>query len=95
MRAGDVALDDEAHVVSKRGVPALPTEHTLLRFLMRNVDLAFSRGQILNDQWTTGFNASGRSSTLSCRHCTTRSRQPAEADSHDRRLRIPTRGASS
>ena len=57
-KAGDLALDDEAHVVRKAGVPIAlsPTEYKLLRFLMRNSGRALSRGQILDHVWDYDFN---------------------------------------
>jgi two-component system, OmpR family, response regulator len=56
--AGDVDLDDEAHVVRKAGVPVAlsPTEYKLLRFLIRNSGRALSRGQILDQVWDYDFN---------------------------------------
>ena len=57
-KAGDLDLDDEAHVVRKAGVPIAlsPTEYKLLRFLMRNSGRALSRGQILDHVWDYDFN---------------------------------------
>jgi two-component system OmpR family response regulator len=57
-KAGDVDLDDEAHVVRKAGVPVAlsPTEYKLLRFLIRNSGRALSRGQILDHVWDYDFN---------------------------------------
>jgi len=58
LSAGDLDLDDEAHVVRKGGVPVplSPTEYKLLRFLMRNPGRALSRGQILDHVWDYDFN---------------------------------------
>lgn len=57
-KAGDLDLDDEAHLVRKDGVPVAlsPTEYKLLRFLMRNSGRALSRGQILDHVWDYDFN---------------------------------------
>ncbi|MDQ1482543.1 MAG: two-component system, OmpR family, response regulator [Actinomycetota bacterium] len=57
-KAGDVDLDDEAHVVRKAGVPVAlsPTEYKLLRFMIRNSGRALSRGQILDHVWDYDFN---------------------------------------
>jgi two-component system OmpR family response regulator len=57
LTAGDVELDDGAHVVRKRGVEVAlsPTEYKLLRFLMRNAGNAMSRGQILDHVWDYDF----------------------------------------
>ena len=58
LSAGDLDLDDEAHVVRRGGVPVplSPTEYKLLRFLMRNPGRALSRGQILDHVWDYDFN---------------------------------------
>jgi two-component system OmpR family response regulator len=57
LTAGDVELDDGAHVVRKRGVEVAlsPTEYKLLRFLLRNAGNAMSRGQILDHVWDYDF----------------------------------------
>jgi two-component system OmpR family response regulator len=57
LTAGDVELDDDAHVVRKAGaeVALSPTEYKLLRFLMRNPGRALSRGQILDHVWDYDF----------------------------------------
>ena len=57
LTAGDVKLDDDAHVVRKAGVEVAlsPTEYKLLRFLMRNPGRALSRAQILDHVWDYGF----------------------------------------
>ena len=56
--AGDLVMDDDAHVVTRRGaeVSLSPTEYKLLRFLMRNAGLAMSRGQIIDHVWDYDFN---------------------------------------
>jgi two-component system, OmpR family, response regulator len=57
LTAGDVELDDDAHVVRKAGVEVAlsPTEYKLLRFLMRNPGRALSRAQILDHVWDYDF----------------------------------------
>jgi two-component system OmpR family response regulator len=57
LRAGDVELDDDAHVVRKAGVEVAlsPTEYKLLRFLLRNPGRALSRAQILDHVWDYDF----------------------------------------
>jgi two-component system, OmpR family, response regulator len=57
LSAGDVELDDDAHVVRKSGtnVELSPTEYKLLRFLMRNPGRALSRTQILDHVWDYHF----------------------------------------
>jgi two-component system, OmpR family, response regulator len=57
LTAGDVELDDDAHVVRKAGVEVAlsPTEYKLLRFLMRNTGRALSRAQILDHVWDYDF----------------------------------------
>lgn len=57
LTAGDVELDDDAHVVRKAGVEVglSPTEYKLLRFLMRNPGRALSRAQILDHVWDYDF----------------------------------------
>jgi two-component system OmpR family response regulator len=57
LTAGDVEIDDDAHVVRKAGVEVAlsPTEYKLLRFLMRNPGRALSRAQILDHVWDYDF----------------------------------------
>ena len=57
MSAGDIELNDNAHIVCKDGVPIAlsPTEYKLLRFLMRNAGRALSRAQILDHVWDYDF----------------------------------------
>jgi two-component system OmpR family response regulator len=64
LAAGDVELDDDAHVVRKGGVEVAlsPTEYKLLRFLMRNPGRALSRAQILDHVWDYDFD--GESSVV-------------------------------
>lgn len=64
LSAGDIELDDDAHVVRKAGVevPVSPTEYKLLRYLMRNAGRAVSRSQILDHVWDYDF--AGESSVL-------------------------------
>jgi two-component system OmpR family response regulator len=57
LAAGDIVIDDEAHIVTKAGVEIAlsPTEYKLLRFLMRNAGRAMGRGQILDHVWDYEF----------------------------------------
>jgi two-component system OmpR family response regulator len=57
LSAGDVELDDEAHLVRRAGVLVAlsPTEYKLLRYLMRNAGRALSRAQILDHVWDYDF----------------------------------------
>jgi two-component system OmpR family response regulator len=57
LTAGDVELDDEAHLVRKGGVLVAlsPTEYKLLWYLMRNAGRALSRAQILDHVWDYDF----------------------------------------
>ncbi len=57
LSAGDIEVDDDAHVVRKAGVEVAvsPTEYKLLRFLMRNPGRALSRAQILDHVWDYEF----------------------------------------
>jgi two-component system OmpR family response regulator len=57
LTAGDVELDDDAHIVRKAGVDVAlsPTEYKLLRFLMRNAGKVMSRAQILDHVWDYDF----------------------------------------
>jgi two-component system OmpR family response regulator len=54
---GDLALDEEAHEVSRAGVPIelSRTEFELLRFLMRNPRRVLSKAQILDRVWSYDF----------------------------------------
>jgi two-component system phosphate regulon response regulator PhoB len=49
-RAGDLALDDAAHVVSVRGrsVDLTATEYRILEFLMSHPDRVWSRTEIID-----------------------------------------------
>jgi two-component system OmpR family response regulator len=57
LSAGEVELDDEAHLVRKAGVliALSPTEYKLLRYLMLNAGRALSRAQILDHVWDYDF----------------------------------------
>jgi two-component system OmpR family response regulator len=57
LSAGEVELDDEAHLVRRAGVLVAlsPTEYKLLRYLMRNAGRALSRAQILDHVWDYDF----------------------------------------
>lgn len=56
--AGDVQLDDEAHIVRRAGnqVALSPTEYRLLRLLLRNQGRVLTRAQILDHVWDYDFN---------------------------------------
>lgn len=55
--AGDVELDDDAHLVRRAGqdVALSPTEFKLLRFLLRNPGRALTRAQIIDHVWDYDF----------------------------------------
>jgi two-component system OmpR family response regulator len=57
LTAGEVELDDDAHIVHRAGVEVAlsPTEYRLLRFLLRNPGRALSRAQILDHVWNYDF----------------------------------------
>jgi two-component system, OmpR family, response regulator len=56
--AGDVELDDDAHIVRLVGnqVALSPTEYRLLRLLLRNQGRVLTRAQILDHVWDYDFN---------------------------------------
>ncbi len=53
----DLEMDDDAHRVSRGGVPISlsPTEYKLLRYLLHNAGRVMSRGQILDAVWEYDF----------------------------------------
>lgn len=55
--AGDVELDDDAHLVRRGGqdITLSPTEFKLLRFLLRNPGRALTRAQIIDHVWDYDF----------------------------------------
>ena len=55
--AGDVELDDDAHMVWRAGheVALSPTEYRLLRFLLHNQGRVLSRAQLLDHVWDYDF----------------------------------------
>ncbi|MHB8293393.1 MAG: response regulator transcription factor [Acidimicrobiales bacterium] len=57
LRAGDLEMDDEAHLVRKAGVDVelSPTEYRLLRYLLRNEGRVLSKAQILDQIWQYDF----------------------------------------
>lgn len=61
---GRLLMDDEAHrvFVGGREIEMTQREYELLRFLMRNPEHAFSRGELLNRVW--GFDYDGESRTV-------------------------------
>ncbi len=61
LRCGDVAMDDDAHLVTKAGaeVPLSPTEYNLLRYLLTNTGRVVSKAQILDHVWDYDFGGDG------------------------------------
>jgi two-component system OmpR family response regulator len=57
LAAGDVELDEDAHVVRVAGddVVVSPTEFKLLRFMLRNKGKALTRAQIIDHVWDYDF----------------------------------------
>jgi two-component system OmpR family response regulator len=57
LAAGDVELDEDAHVVRVAGddVIVSPTEFKLLRFMLRNKGKALTRAQIIDHVWDYDF----------------------------------------
>ena len=57
LAAGDLELDDDAHLVTKGGevVHLTPTEYKLCRLLLTNAGRVVSRGQILDHVWEYDF----------------------------------------
>jgi two-component system, OmpR family, response regulator len=57
LRYADLALDDDAHTVTRAGVEIdlSPTEYLLLRYLLQNQERVLSRGQILDQVWRYDF----------------------------------------
>jgi two-component system, OmpR family, response regulator len=53
LRVADLELDEDAHEVTRAGMPVelTPTEYRLLRFLLVNAGRVVSKGQILNQVW--------------------------------------------
>ncbi len=61
LRCGDLAMDDDAHLVTKAGaeVPLSPTEYNLLRYLLANRGRVVSKAQILDHVWDYDFGGDG------------------------------------
>jgi len=61
LTVGDLELDPGARLVTRAGEPISlsPTEFTLLRFLMENVDHVLDRATILNHVWRYDFGGDG------------------------------------
>jgi two-component system OmpR family response regulator len=57
LRFGDIELNEDAHEVSRAGVPIdlSPTEFKLLRYLMLNAGRVLSKRQILDHVWEYGW----------------------------------------
>jgi two-component system OmpR family response regulator len=61
LRCGDLAMDDDAHLVTKAGqeVALSPTEYNLLRYLLLNSGRVVSKAQILDHVWDYDFGGDG------------------------------------
>jgi two-component system, OmpR family, response regulator len=61
LRCGDLAMDDDAHLVTKAGaeVALSPTEYNLLRYLLVNKGRVVSKAQILDHVWRYDFGGDG------------------------------------
>ena len=61
LRCADLALDDDAHRVTRAGedVALSPTEYSLLRYLLINRGRALSKAQILEHVWHYDFGGEG------------------------------------
>ena len=62
VRFGEIAVDREARVVTRRGevVHLTPKEFDLLLFFIENADRALGRGRILEDVWGTDYRGTRR-----------------------------------
>ncbi|CAN5857536.1 MAG: response regulator transcription factor [Ilumatobacteraceae bacterium] len=61
LACGDLALDDDAHRVTRGGVEVSlsPTEYNLLRYLLINKGRVLSKAQILDHVWQYDFGGDG------------------------------------
>jgi two-component system OmpR family response regulator len=61
LACADLAMDDDAHRVTRRGVEISlsPTEYNLLRFLLANQGRVMSKAQILDHVWQYDFGGDG------------------------------------
>ena len=61
LRCADLAMDDDAHLVTKAGheVALSPTEYNLLRYLLLNRGRVVSKAQILDHVWDYDFGGDG------------------------------------
>lgn len=61
LRYADIVLDEDAHEVSRAGVPIelTPTEFSLMRYLMLNSGRVVSKSQILDHVWHYDFGGDG------------------------------------
>jgi two-component system OmpR family response regulator len=61
LRCADLAMDDDAHVVTRAGeeVALSPTEYNLLRYLLVNQNRVVSKAQILDHVWDYDFGGDG------------------------------------
>jgi len=57
LTCGDLALDDDAHRVTRAGeeIPLSPTEYNLLHYLLVNAGRALSKAQIIDHVWHYDF----------------------------------------
>jgi len=62
IRFGEIAVDSEARVVTRRGevVHLTPKEFDLLMFFIENPDRALGRGRILEDVWGSDYRGTRR-----------------------------------
>jgi two-component system OmpR family response regulator len=61
LQCADLAMDDDAHLVTKAGVEVAlsPTEYNLLRYLLVNQGRVLSKAQILDHVWQYDFGGDG------------------------------------
>jgi two-component system OmpR family response regulator len=61
LQCADLAMDDDAHLVTKAGaeVALSPTEYNLLRYLLVNQGRVLSKAQILDHVWQYDFGGDG------------------------------------
>jgi two-component system OmpR family response regulator len=61
LRCADLAMDDDAHIVTRgeQEVALSPTEYNLLRYLLVNQGRVVSKAQILDHVWDYDFGGDG------------------------------------